>query len=913
VEAVSRAWIVAALGFTFVASPARAAPSGWSTAVLPMERAAFASLVGLDPSLPRTLLLPQAIRRLHDDDLRGGTLRARVAAALAAPSSATTVVPLPLDEATWCRHILDRCGSSAVASLLAEPRAGLMYFGLANLDSETRTAIAAMPRLLSWIARERPGTLAAFGDSIRVRNGRVVVPGEPGAEVTWTHVAGAPPGDVDAFVRALLSASSGRLAYLYDTIAHLDPARRTFALGSTVASATAMAAAFASIDERWNVETHPFMRPPIDATTVLLRVRVDDDGRLAAPRARAFWLRALEPGSIEVNEGKGGALLAGPDADAPWLVERITGRDTRQRLASVQAFLYGQRALRAVDESSAADAAEAVRGVLRMPAIVLPLERIGITQPARVARLLAAARALNAVSDATARQLVLTEWQSAFAIVVRLTLFDAVSREHADSLLDELAAVRPENGRFGDHIARWMTTSLGPVLPSATEATGFDRGLLDALAGPSPASPERVAWEGTDYVLDEAGAERVRLEGIRDRQHPPALDAALEAFALSAALAEPSSVEAARLAALRDDVPGSTARTGSDVDVSGVLERLERARETGWRDRRTLTRERTSLAEAAERLLADSLRRLVYACALGSPEDRVFLAGDVSARHEFGADRPGMPPGPSPPWAFATEQASAGQPWHIQGSLIGLDIALARLQLRRLLGAMPTHQAVVSAAERTALVQTMTLTPSRIDAGDARAVTDAILRGRQRVAAADTDADRHALCLDAGFCGWRAELSAWARAEEPEAALSAASLAELAWAGRSRGAPLPDAWGTASLIDGALAVHMPPAWPIELVAGRPTLAHALTQFADLKLRLAEILVERRLPASLTRSLVAAALQDFIDEVQPAFPDDWLTYVRQAQALSPERMDDYVAALAIPGGPLVPARGKGEAP
>ena len=39
----------------------------------------------------------------------------------------------------------------------------------------------------------------------------------------------------------------------------------------------------------------------------------------------------------------------------------------------------------------------------------------------------------------------------------------------------------------------------------------------------------------------------------------------------------------------------------------------------------------------------------------------------------------------------------------------------------------------------------------------------------------------------------------------------------------------------------------------------------------------------KLPASLARSLASAALQDFIDEVEPAYPDDWLTYVGQAIA------------------------------
>jgi hypothetical protein len=90
------------------------------------------------------------------------------------------------------------------------------------------------------------------------------------------------------------------------------------------------------------------------------------------------------------------------------------------------------------------------------------------------------------------------------------------------------------------------------------------------------------------------------------------------------------------------------------------------------------------------------------------------------------------------------------------------------------------------------------------------------------------------------------------------------------------------------------------------VAGRPTLAHGITAFADLKLRLAEALAARALPASLARDLLATALQDFIDGVEPRYPDDWLAFVRQADRLTDDRIDDYLSALAVPGGPLVPA-------
>ena len=51
-------------------------------------------------------------------------------------------------------------------------------------------------------------------------------------------------------------------------------------------------------------------------------------------------------------------------------------------------------------------------------------------------------------------------------------------------------------------------------------------------------------------------------------------------------------------------------------------------------------------------------------------------------------------------------------------------------------------------------------------------------------------------------------------------------------------------------------------------------------------------------------VLAAAVQDYIDDVRPADNDDWLTLVRAAQAVPRERIDDDVAAVTA-GGPLVP--------
>ena len=75
--------------------------------------------------------------------------------------------------------------------------------------------------------------------------------------------------------------------------------------------------------------------------------------------------------------------------------------------------------------------------------------------------------------------------------------------------------------------------------------------------------------------------------------------------------------------------------------------------------------------------------------------------------------------------------------------------------------------------------------------------------------------------------------------------------------------------------------------------------------ADLNLRVAVLLAELHLPAGLARPVLAAAVQDFIDAASPTDFDDWLGMARGAGALSRQHFEDYVAAAASVGGPLIP--------
>jgi hypothetical protein len=78
-----------------------------------------------------------------------------------------------------------------------------------------------------------------------------------------------------------------------------------------------------------------------------------------------------------------------------------------------------------------------------------------------------------------------------------------------------------------------------------------------------------------------------------------------------------------------------------------------------------------------------------------------------------------------------------------------------------------------------------------------------------------------------------------------------------------------------------------------------------SRVADLNLHVALTLYELQLPAALARHVLEAAMQDFIDEVRPSDPNDWLTLARAAERLSRERLEDYVASAAAVDGPLAP--------
>ena len=398
----------------------------------------------------------------------------------------------------------------------------------------------------------------------------------------------------------------------------------------------------------------------------------------------------------------------------------------------------------------------------------------------------------------------------------------------------------------------------------------------------------------------EPRSERERLVAWLQLDLLPALRRAW-----GAALPQPADAEALVLAALAGPPPSNPPRIEWEGQRYSVdLAQAERRRLTLVRRGQQEPSLREALASASPRnmsALSQSLTGLVYALALGEPDSPAANGGAVWRRHRLHAN-PDVPDSPAA-WRVATEVFDAGG-WHLRGSLLHLDLALAHLALRRIDPTDVPAPFSMSTLDQRSLARSIALMDSRgIADGSRDAVAGAIARGRERVAALAAHPDAlDQVAADAALSEWRLAGIRWLIATDSSRVAKAFTTLEMFRLGG--GAPIAG-WGAAGdVISGCYCLHSPGLTPWEEYTGRASTGQLGAQLVDVMLRTAEALSRRRLPAILIRDVAAFAMQDVIDTASPGYFDDWLPVAFAARDLKEARFDDYVAALTA-AGPLVP--------
>lgn len=166
---------------------------------------------------------------------------------------------------------------------LRDRRFARVYSGLGGMESESAAALVSSLGLANLIVKYSALT-AAFADSVSISANRVVVPGGAKAEALWAKLAGAKPGAIAPFLRALFEKDQGRLLAFYHDLAHADERHQQF-----FTQTPERAEAF----YKWYRETAPVPGSVLAMKgwheKILQALSIDASGRVLFPGGRAAW------------------------------------------------------------------------------------------------------------------------------------------------------------------------------------------------------------------------------------------------------------------------------------------------------------------------------------------------------------------------------------------------------------------------------------------------------------------------------------------------------------------------------------------------------------------------------------------------------------------------------------------------
>lgn len=847
----------------FLVSAASAAPP---TLVLPGGAASLREATGLPASVPDHMLLSEVVRtwygerdpvRTAEPPLRRLLDHVRSSREPLAPASV-----LPLGVETWLTLLGARDERQLAISLLSNRNAMLLYYGLIAVDPPTAQWFAAHPRLLADILEEGASAFASSAPWIRVRDGRLVLPGAGTLDAAWERVVEQPLSDPEAFVRSLVRRHRGRLAWLYSVLASLDRDRCAFAAGSAGAHLPDLARLASRVSPEWIVDERPFWRPAFDFSLVLAFVRLPLRG------SDAFWQQVFRNDDLHKFQ------ISREDAaplKAPVLLDLLF-EEPYLAHARWNVFTLGQTLPEV--EGDAPLAGLALRGARRHPALARMLDRIQVTAlPLLVSLHRVSARITQDDVDGTRGRL--GAWQGALALIERAALTGGLDRPAAEAALGRLAALPLEDPRA--EITAWL---LGDLLPGLAARPGAPDGaeplVLQTMSGAlTPAGPRRFrafAWEDLEYVLNAPQAVARRMAEARAAQGGPSLDQARTAWTIASG-GDADPLRIAEELRVIEDLPG----------IAEAGRRLADAARDG--DRAAVRR---AARRAAESMVAAILPALAYVPHLAVTEVPE-LGADVAFRHLFA----GLDDGPQGrdvrPWRVAEGQARTTAGWRLEGSLLLLDLALSQWHFRRH-GDPPLAPPAFDELDVAAFGQVAAIAraqpASDLDTG---AVARAIERGRARVLGATDLVALDGELEAAGIDPWR-RASIRLGATSVEDAASSLTLAEH-W--RLGGAP--GNFAAQVSVDGRVRLGEVPR-ANALLGGRRSTGLIGSASVDAQVRTAAFLHAKRLPAELFGEVVAGILGDVIDHAVALRPDDFAAPAWCVARIDDSRMEEHVLAL-----------------
>ncbi len=853
----------------------------------------------------------------------------------------TGTVPLPLSPETWTSVLRapEKLTGSLLTGLLGDRGAALVYRGLVGTDAATREYLERNPELLKQIIEsDRAAVLAAMGQGIRVTGGRVAVPGGAAAEPLWQALAGESPGRPDRFILTLLEKDRGGLALLYAAVQAFDPPHQAFVLGTWITNANAredrlrtLYDAHVKLLTAWDPVARPFVRNLYDGPHLLAMTAVDQAGQALGPASVRLWRKVFAGTEIPADPA---GELGDPDSegfvDAAWLLQ--SQADVAQafpvRRGHIEAWLFAQRAFTGVTREQLPDVLVALRGFLRYGVLLGTLDRMGVRDPRIHAVVVRQADRISRIKDRERAAVALALFQAQVSLIERARTARTLDVAASESLLQSLCALPMyDDGEYLGGVGAWMETALLPAFASYLPPRNDDglvppeELLLRAMAGRALGladSPDLGLWlEGLPYTVDVAAAELARMQAVREKQRAVPVEPGLQLARAASRLAAPgvSLAQVPKLAADLDRAAQAVVPLRGpgmawfDPDwyrneISSAARDIGKLKKPG--DLKKLSRIALPFLQVADRLLAQAALSMAYAAVLRDAQSTALLDGDPAPRHNWGFDAIDRHQQQAPPWREPSADREGG--WHLTGSILGADLALAIEGLRRVsIDRFPAPPTLSDGEQQTIAEGVALAVPFDQSDADRDSLVAALTAGRRTIEAVQRQPALWPAAADVmQILDFRRELLAWTVANEPDALPLLLSLGELVQLGQPPGGPAiaPHAWGVPGrAYDGRWSLRYPVPLTLDLLAGRKGGSLSAGMAPDLILSVAEVMHARRVPSALTRAVLECAARDVIDEMQLQHYDDWVTLIGQMRMVE-GRLDEYLAALTS-GGPLRP--------
>lgn len=861
----------------------------------------------------------------------------------------TFPVQLPLSADFWIGLLLRDVGGASAAAVeagelpvslfarvAAGPDAAALYLGLSALDAPTLAYLADSPRTLTalYSDRERLEAFRRYGRSLRVREGRVALPGGDEAASRWESVVGESSADPARFLPRLAGRDRGQLAYFYDAVARLPAAGQRFALSLWDEETEDATERFRALwDVFRDLPLHGDVPPDVAASSLdpvgaLRAVRVRESGEPMGPAFRSLWREVLREDALPEDADEAAAGFgSGPVVDAEALLAALLPAEFEVGRVRLDAFLFAQRVFGTAEPERNGALFTALRGFARYPMLMLTLERMGITAPETYAAMARAAGALSNVRSPLAARASLSQFQGAVTLLERLGRVGALGIDDIEEQLGALAEAPLDRYQsYQGEIAGWLHDRLLPALALGGRPAGstIESALLEVLAGlprPDESRPRRtLEWEGLLYEVDRPAMVADWFRLARDEQGGPDLDRVLALshdllprVRAAETLDEFQSVADELVPAvtgLEEGAAGGDAEDGGPLGeaVESLVERVRRIDRPGRM--RDVPDVAVELGHVVDFALGAVLRGIAYAVGIGEPAGSTLGRAYLPDRHDFGLRAGRREARIRAPWSVPSERG--GSRYRIHGSLLSLDTALARFHLPRVSNTIPPEEPLFPDLAEDSLIRSLAyLNPYTLTDDELGNAAAAIRRGRDRFLRAARDGQPLSeLAAELRLGPHRSLDLRWAIAREPEALSDFPTLGELYWLGAEEVADSDigggaRGWGAPStVVDGCLCLRIADPAPFEHFAGRAESGVLASRFLDLQLRPIEVFAERGVPAALLKDVLPLLLRDFLDGARPAHADDWLHLARYVRDMPATRIEDYVSSL-VGRGPLYP--------